>query len=193
MEQPDTQNNWYVISIQSGKEKEIGDILRAHKTKFNINEIIIPEAPDVEEMEDCTFLPDDIRAYRFLSGYIFIKAFLTQKIYQEICGFECVYKFLGSFVYNDDNRRIKYRPSPITMGEIKTIRQILLLELPEPKESESSFQLDDLVEIKSGDFSSVKGKIVEITNAHVKILPDSIFKNLIKVGIDNISPVLKLA
>jgi transcription antitermination factor NusG len=167
---------WYALVVYIGKEADVKkEILKLKE--LSIEEIVIPEKllPD----EDIGLEAGELHKY-FL-GYIFIKTLLDLDVYHGILQTVGIFRFLGTV--KTIGKFNVYYPSPIKEKEIENVKDFLIgKHLKTIK-----FKIDDIVEIKKGDLAEVKGKVIEIGQKHVKILPDNFFQKVIVVPIENVA------
>ena len=179
----DTGMGWYAIMVQSGREVEIKNKLKT-KCGKSILEMIVPE-PEISQI--VTIIrdeeADEKNRYKYFKGYIFLKTIMSNKVYGSILSIESIYKFLGT-TYHSDNIHQNV-PSKIPDKEIGTVKKYLKGKIKQINDLD--FSINDVVEIKNGDLARVRGTIMEMSNGYAKIMPENLFKNKIKVQIENLT------
>ena len=174
------KDSWYVMQVKAGKEPNIKKHL-TEKNIFGIKELIVPEPLDIKiKTDDDKELRD---RYKHFMGYVFVKLSLDYLTYVQILEIDNIYRFLGN-LYRKKNKKIMYTPMFIREKEIKRVKSYLF-DGAKKKEKEI-FNIGDKVKIKDGDLANIEGKVVEVNDDQVKLVPQLFLQKIIKVSSKNL-------
>lgn len=173
--------NWYVMQVRAGKEPNIKQHLIEIENDYGIQDLIVPEPLNIEIKAE---YDKEIRdRYKHLMGYMFVKLNLEYSNYIQILQVENIYRFLGNLCRIDKNI-VMYTPMFVREREIENVRTYLFDGIKKTEKIE--FNIGDKVKIKDGDLIGIEGKIIDINDSYVKIMPESFLQKVIKVSADNL-------
>lgn len=147
----DNEYRWYVLSVVSSQESLVIENIQERVKKQELgNDIVDYMIPTVNEV----VYKNDKKVFKpkkLYPGYVFIKSKMNEKIWYIIRNTPGVRLIVGA----------ETRPIPLTQKEYDEIVQ-QIQEKNERAEYAVPFQEWDIVILKEGDFSGMKGVITEI-------------------------------
>lgn len=168
---PDSPPKWYAISVIAGKENDV-----KKECLTNVDLKII----------DSISMESDVQA-EDLSGYVFLKMQMNFKKYGIVSNTDSVLNFIGS-AYHRNNVCINI-PTVISEHDVNKIRNSAVVE-ETVKKSKRKIKVGDDVIIKTGDLSSIRGKVVEVKIRKLKIMPESCLGKAITVALKNVEKIM---
>lgn len=147
----DRTHRWYSLSVVSGQEHLVVENMRERIKKQNLQEDIVDFlVPEVQEvaMKSGKKIAKPRKLY---PGYIFIKTRMNDKLWYVIRNTPGVKLIVGA----------ETRPIPLTDQEYAVMMQHIN-QSNEKATMFVPFQVDDLVNIKDGNFANMKGKIKDV-------------------------------
>jgi transcriptional antiterminator NusG len=147
---------WYVINAYSGHEKRVAELIQqridiAGLNKY-ITQILVPTQNKIVVTEGKKKSVED----KILPGYVLIKMELNNTTWPLVRDTQGVIGFAG----------MDKKPTPLNPNEVKAIMRFMEVEQPA---YQSSFAINDAVNILEGPFKDFPGKIVEINESKGKV------------------------
>ncbi|MBI3342596.1 transcription termination/antitermination factor NusG [Candidatus Gottesmanbacteria bacterium] len=153
---PPTNAKWYVVHTYSGHENKVATNLKQRietmKLEGKIFDIIVPTRNTVvvrhgkkEEIKEKIF-----------PGYIIVRMVLDDESWLAVRTTQGVTAFVGA----------GNKPTPISAGEVETIKKFMALEAPKYK---AAFSVGEAVKIVDGPFADFLGTIDTIDEAKGKV------------------------
>lgn len=142
---------WYVVHVYSGFEYKVAEQIReqSHKAGLDdhIEEVLVPTEEVVEIKRG-----EKVNTERkFFPGYVLVRMDLTDEAWHLVRNIPKVTGFLGG----------KERPTPVSEGEVKRIRQQVEEGVSRPKHS-VTFEVGEKVRVCDGPFASFIGMVEEV-------------------------------
>lgn len=151
-----TKQKWYVINAYSGHEKRVAELIqqRVDIAQLNgyIGEILVPTQNKIVVTEGKKKSVED----KILPGYILIKMELTNDTWPLVRDTQGVIGFAG----------MDKKPTALNPNEVKAIMRFMKVEQPA---YQTSFAINDAVNILEGPFKDFPGKIIEINENKGKV------------------------
>ncbi|MBP6086404.1 transcription termination/antitermination factor NusG [Patescibacteria group bacterium] len=147
----DRTHRWYSLSVVSGQEHLVVENLSARIKKQELQEDIIDFlVPEINEvgMKNGKKVSKPRKLY---PGYIFIKSRMNDKLWYVIRNTPGVKLIVGA----------ETRPIPLTDQE----HEVMMNNIAQSNQKATMFvpfQVDDVVTIKDGNFSNMKGKVKDV-------------------------------
>jgi transcriptional antiterminator NusG len=150
---------WYVLKVQSNREKSIRDsLLRRIKREGledKFGEIIIP----TEKVKEAKGGKTRVMERKLYPGYIMVQMILNDETWYLVRDTSGVGDFTGS----------AGKPSPMDQGEIDQMLGKKVSAEVEPQKIKINLARGDAVKIKEGTFESFEGTVEAIDEEHGKI------------------------
>jgi len=155
--QPDMK--WYVIKVQSNREKSIRDSL-ARRVKRDgmesmFGQIVVP----VEKIVDSKSGKKRVTEQKLFPGYLIVEMILNEETWFLVRSISGVGDFTGAAGH----------PMPMHESEVSRILVRQESNAPLPAIQVSSFQTGDSVTIKNGAFEGFKGVVDSIDDSSCKV------------------------
>ncbi len=150
---------WYVVSIQSGQEKNVINNLKqridATQSEELISDMLIPMQKKIVVKKG----QQEIKEERIFPGYILVKMVLTNRTVELVTNTEGVRGFV----------RTESKPRSLPESEVKAIMRYMEVEQPA---YQTAFSVGEAVKITDGAFADFIGSVKEIdpTKGKVKVL-----------------------
>jgi transcription termination/antitermination protein NusG len=155
----DDAMRWYVLKVQSNREKSIRDsLLRRIKREGleeKFGEIIIP----TEKVKEAKGGKTRVTERKLYPGYIMIQMILNDETWYLVRDTSGVGDFTGS----------AGKPSPMDQNEIDRMLGRKISAEAEPQKIKINLARGDAVKIKEGTFESFEGTVETIDEEHGKI------------------------
>lgn len=154
-----SQKQWYVLKVQSNRERTIRDSLLRRIRREGLEEyfgdIVIPTEKVVETKGG----KKRVTERKLYPGYIMINMALTDETWYLVRDTSGVGDFTGA----------AGQPMPMGDAEIKSMLALQSPEKAEPAKIKIDFTPGEMVKIKEGTFESFEGSIEAIDEANGKI------------------------
>lgn len=147
---------WYVVSIQSGQEKNVITNLKqridATQSEELISDMLIPMQKKIVVKKG----KQEVKEERIFPGYILVKMVLTNRTVELVTNTEGVRGFV----------RTESKPRSLPESEVKAIMKYMEVEQPA---YQSSFSVGEAVKITDGAFADFIGTVKEIDDSKGKL------------------------
>ncbi len=147
---------WYVVSIQSGQEKNVINNLKqridATQSEELISDILIPMQKKIVVKKG----KQEVKEERIFPGYILVKMVLTNRTVELVTNTEGVRGFV----------RTESKPRSLPESEVEAIMKYMEVEQPA---YQSSFSVGEAVKIVDGAFADFIGTVKEIDDSKGKV------------------------
>ncbi len=147
---------WYVINAYSGHEKRVAELIQQRidiaQLNSEVSKILVPTQNKIVVSEGKKKSVED----KILPGYILIKMNLNDQTWPLVRDTQGVIGFAG----------MDKKPTPLNPKEVKAIMRFMEVEQPA---YQSSFAINDAVNILEGPFKDFPGKIIEINDSKGKV------------------------
>ncbi len=157
--QADDEMRWYVLKVQSNREKSIRDsLLRRIKREGledKFGEIIIP----TEKVKEAKGGKTRVTERKLYPGYIMVQMILNEETWYLVHDTSGVGDFTGA----------AGKPSPMDQSEIDQMLGKKVSAEAEPQKIKINLARGDAVKIKEGTFESFEGTVEAIDEEHGKI------------------------
>jgi transcriptional antiterminator NusG len=154
-----SEMKWYVIKVQSNREKSIRDSLirrvKRESMESMFGEIVVP----VEKVVDNKSGKKRVTEQKLFPGYLIVEMVLNDETWFLVRNISGVGDFTGSAGH----------PIPMHESEISRIRARQNSNVPVPAAAVSLFQSGDTVTIKDGAFDGFKGVVDSIDESSCKV------------------------
>jgi transcription termination/antitermination protein NusG len=155
----DDEMRWYVLKVQSNREKSIRDsLLRRIKREGledKFGEIIIP----TEKVKEAKGGKTRVTERKLYPGYIMVQMVLNEETWYLVHDTSGVGDFTGA----------AGKPSPMDQSEIDRMLGRKISAEAEPQKIKINLARSDAVKIKEGTFESFEGTVEAIDEEHGKI------------------------
>ena len=154
-----SEMKWYVIKVQSNREKSIRDSLirrvKREGMESMFGQVIVP----VEKLVDSKSGKRRVTEQKLFPGYLLVEMQLDEDTWFLVRNINGVGDFTGS----------AGRPIPMHESEISRILARQESDLPLPAATVSNFRAGDSITIKDGAFDGFKGLVDSIDDSSGKV------------------------
>ena len=158
-ETQESEIKWYVLKVQTNREKSIRDSLERRVKREGLEEcfgqIIIPTERIVETKAG----KKKVREQKLYPGYIMVQMVLNDETWYLVRDTTGVGDFTGS----------AGKPHPMDLVEVERMLGLEQKKEEEPTRVKIEFKVGEVVKIKSGAFESFEGEIDAIDEATGKL------------------------
>ena len=154
------QARWYIIQTYSGYENSVREDLLRRVDSMGMNDfifsVIVPEETIIEKKDNGK---EKEKIKQLYPGYVFVEMIVTDESWFVVRNTPRVTGFLGSSGGGT-------KPVPLAPEEIKQI----LLKIGVISKPKYDQLLDKYVEILSGAYQGIKGKVSDVDNDQAKVV-----------------------
>lgn len=142
---------WYIVHAYTNFERKVADAIRERARQAGLEHLIEDIVVPTEEVTEVRRGRKVLAERKFLTGYVLIKADLTDQVFHLIRNTPKVTGFLGA----------EHKPMPISDDEAARILRQVREGVERPKPS-VTFEIGEMVRVADGPFASFSGSVEEV-------------------------------
>ena len=153
-QEPPSNKRWYVVKVQSGREKSIKEAIERRVKIEGLEEFFGQVVIPVERVAEMRNSKRVVREKMLYPGYLMVEVEFNDRIlylFRETSG-------VGDFVGGGLNRP----PLPMSDREVERMRGRQGEKVPEQIASKPKFDRGDRVKVKEGTFAGMEGEVKDL-------------------------------